>query len=81
MSNLKTSLNNFEVALSEFTTSLHGAMSEVEKSKRPDACQCKHCVSNLERLEGQTIPMLNGQIAAIRGAMAQLRDGIDSEGL
>jgi hypothetical protein len=74
---LKTSMRNFEVSLSEFTTSLANAMTKVEKMKLPDACRCAHCIMHLETLEGQTIPMLNGQIAAIRGVIDQLRDQID----
>lgn len=74
---LKKSVRNFEISVSEFTTSLANAMAKVEKMKLPDACRCAHCVMNLENLEGQTIPALNGQIAAIRGVIDQLRDQID----
>ena len=76
---LKKSLQNFEVALSEFTTSLEGARAKVIRMKLPESCKCAHCVNHLESLEGQTIPLLNGQIAAIRGAMLQLRDAIGEE--
>jgi hypothetical protein len=74
MTDQQGAINNFKVALSEFTTSLEGAMAKVQKMKQSDACQCVHCKNHLENLEGQTIPMLNGQIAAIRAVMLTLQD-------
>jgi hypothetical protein len=74
---LKKSMQDFEIALSEFTTSVASAMAKAEKMKLPESCRCAHCVLHLETLEGQTIPMLNGQIAAIRGVINQMRDQID----
>lgn len=74
MSDERAAIQNYKVALSEFTTSLEGALAKADKMKQPGACQCVHCKNHLETLEGQTIPMLNGQIAAIRATMAMLQD-------
>jgi hypothetical protein len=81
MSNITKAVKNFEVSLSEFTTSLQNAKERLAKDKLPEACKCIHCLHNVEVLEGTTIPMLNGQIAAIRATILTLNDQIESEGL
>ena len=73
----RSALSNFKVALSEFITSLESTRDKIEKMKLPGACQCEHCKMHLENLELRSIPLLNGQIAAVRGTILLLKDQID----
>jgi hypothetical protein len=79
MNELTTALKNFEVAISELTTSLEGAHAKAVKMKLPESCHCAHCVNHLETVEGITIPQLTGQIASIRAVMGTLRHQIEDE--
>jgi hypothetical protein len=73
----RSALSNFKVSLSEFITSLENTKDKIEKMKLPQSCQCEHCKMHLENLELRSIPLLNGQIAAVRGTILLLKDQID----
>jgi hypothetical protein len=71
--NLRSAIADYEVAISEYTTSLAGSKAKAEKLRGPEGCKCEHCASYLENLEGQIIPTTNAAIAQVRGAIAALR--------